>query len=173
MILTEIAKQYLHVREGKVNNIGKEIQMFQTATWLTPGGWAWCSAVMCWVLKEALTNQSYHSYIKSRYKGAEDPEKWRCRDASAFGWIKWAAQLQPLHKDKILFDEKEVAKQDDLVIYDFSHIGVVIENQIQLGFNLHTIEGNTQPKTAQRDGTGDGVYEMYRKPNLVKNYIRL
>lgn len=172
-MLVDVAKKYTWVRETKDNNIGKEIQMFQTATWLQPAAWAWCAAFGCFVLREALQNQEYFKYINSRYYNAENYEKWRCKDASAFGWIKWAKNLQPKHKDRIILNETDTAKRNDIVIYDFSHFAFVIENQIKPQYTLHTIEGNTNPKTAQRDGTADGVYEMFRKPVLVKNYIRL
>jgi hypothetical protein len=169
--LVEVAKTFLHVRESAKNNIAPEIQEMQKSTWLAPGAWPWCAAFLCHVLKLALQDPSYHAYIMSRYHDAEDAEKWRCKDASAFGWIKWAKNLEPKHGDLIVFDEKKTAKAGDIVVYDFSHIGIVAIEQI--GNKIDAIEGNTAPKTTQRDGVNDGVYAMTRSKTLVKNYIRL
>ena len=173
-ILVDTAKQYLWVRETGVNNIAPEIQVMQKATWLKPGAWPWCSAFVCHVMKKAIENPEFADYIHSRYNVVGTLENWRCKDASAFGWINWAKKVQTTakHKDLILFDEKYTAKAGDLVIYDFSHIGIVIDQVPNSGI-ISTIEGNTSPKTIQRDGINDGVYEMTRKDTLVKSYIRL
>jgi hypothetical protein len=172
--LIEVAKTFLNVRESKVNNIGKEIQIMQLSTWLKPAGWPWCAAFTCHVLHLALQDANYHNYIMSRYHGAENPERWRCKDASAFGWIEWAKKLKPKHSEKILFDENSgIAKVGDFVVFDFSHIGIVDIDQFGASAIINTIEGNTQPKTVQRDGANDGVYEMIRNERLVRMFIRL
>lgn len=173
-VLVDIAKKSLRVRESKINNIAPEIQAMQKATWLKPGPWPWCSAFCCDTLKKALEVPEYADYILSRYEVVGSLENWRCKDASAFGWITWAnkIKLTAKHKDLILFDESKTAKPGDLVIYDFSHIGIVVYQEPGSGI-ISTIEGNTSPKTTQRDGVNDGVYEMTRKDTLVKSYIRL
>lgn len=173
-ILVEVAKQYLKVRESKVNNIAPEIQEMQKSTWLKPAAWPWCAAFTCHVLKKALENPEYETYIRSRYEIPTTLENWRCKDASAFGWINWANKLKlsAKHKEEILFDERKTAKCGDIVVFDFSHIGIV-ENQVPNSGIITTIEGNTSPKTTQRDGVNDGVYQMTRKDTLVKSYIRL
>lgn len=173
-ILVEIAKKSLKVRESSINNIAPEIQVMQKATWLKPGNWPWCAAFCCDTLKKALEVPEYADYILSRYNVVGSLENWRCKDASAFGWINWAKKVQTMakHQDLILFDEKVTAKEGDFVIYDFSHIGIVT-NQVAGSGIISTIEGNTSPKTTQRDGNNDGVHEMTRKDTLVKSYIRL
>lgn len=172
--LVEVAKNFLNVGETGGNNISPQIQLMQKSTWLKPDNWPWCAAFTCHVLKLALEAEEYADYIHSRYNIVGTLENWRCKDASAYGWINWAKKLQPSakHKDLILFDEKKTAKAGDFVIYDFSHIGIVT-NQIAGSGIISTIEGNTSPKTTQRDGNNDGVHEMTRKDTLVKSYIRL
>ncbi len=172
IVLVEAAKKYLNIRESKINNIDPAIQELQKSTWLQPASWPWCAALACQILKDALANEEYLKYIQSRYYGAEMPENWRCRDASAFGWIKWALKLKPKHKEPIIFDERYLMKAGDFVVFDFSHIGIGKLDQ-EANRIIATIEGNTQPKSAVRDGLGDGVYEMFRSNTLVKNYIRL
>ena len=83
--LVDIAKKEVGVREeeGK-NNIGTEIQIYQSATWLAPGSWPWCAAFMCWVLREWLKDPMSQKALK--LKTAKEVEDWRCKDAKAFGW---------------------------------------------------------------------------------------
>ncbi len=174
-ILVDIAKQYLWVRETRVNNIANEIQVMQKATWLKAGAWPWCAAFCCHVLKKAIENQEFADHIHSKYNIVGTLENWRCKDASAFGWIAWAKKVQSMSKYKdvsMLFDEEVTAKAGDFVVFDFSHIGLVVDQVPNSGI-ITTIEGNTSPKTQQRDGVHDGVYQMTRKDTLVKSYIRL
>lgn len=174
-ILVDIARKSLHVRETGGNNIAQEIQTMQKATWLKPGAWPWCAALMADVLKKAIQIPKYADYIESRYKIVGSLENWRCKDASAFGWIAWANKLKltALHDDAIIFDERKTAKAGDIVVYDFSHIGIVSIDQVPNSGMIYAIEGNTAPKTTRRDGSSDGVHEMYRPDTLVRAYIRL
>ena len=146
--LISVAKSQLNVRENGGNNKGADIEKYQGATWLKPGPWPWCAAFVAWCVRQCINTIP------------------ACKDASAFGWIKWA-KVNGLY----ITDEKELAKAGDLIIFDFSHIGIVIEDQ-QKGKKIHTIEGNTEPNKQQRDGNADGVYEMWRSPSLVKAFIR-
>lgn len=173
-ILIEEARKFLNVRESSVNNIAPAIQEMQKSTWLKPAAWAWCAAFTCHVLKKSLEREDFAEYILSRYNVVGSLENWMCKDAIAFGWITWANKLKltAKHKDLILFDESKTAKCGDIVVFDFSHIGFVT-NQVPNSGIISTIEGNTSPKTTQRDGVNDGVYEMTRKDTLVKSYIRL
>lgn len=162
-ILVDIAKCQTSVREEGGNNKGVDIVKYQERTWLKPGSWAWCAAFMCYVLDIWIHNKDVLEFMK-----IQQPENWRCKDASAFGWIKWAKQ-----RKIYVTDERELAKKGDIVVFDFSHIGIVIEDQKSLTSSIITIEGNTEPNTVQRDGNSDGVYQMKRSPKLVKAYIRL
>lgn len=162
--IVELAKHEVGVRESGGNNKGSQIVVYQKATWLPPNPWAWCAAFCCWVLKEALKDKDVAKQL-----GLDDDKKvdhWRCRDASAFGWEKWAKSrgLQVL-------TETAKAKAGDFVVFDFSHIGIVVEDQT--GDYIETVEGNTNGKGERDSVSGDGVWRKRRHKSLTKSYIRI
>jgi hypothetical protein len=164
--LIAIAKAEVGTREGAVNNTGARIVEYQGATWLAPGAWPWCAAFTAWVMREWLEDEAVRNAL-----GLETfslAEKWRCRDASAFGWEKWARQrgLQVL-------PETEKARAGDFVVFDFSHIGLVIDDQTSARAKIKTIEGNTNGKGERDSESGDGVWLKERAPSLTKSYIRM
>lgn len=163
--LVAIAKAEVGVKEEGGNNQGPKIREYQKATWLTPAAWPWCAAFMAWVLMKWTI--AHETELEQLYK-TEPISHWRCRDASAFGWIKWA------EKNKLyVTDEKEPAKAGDIVVFDFSHIGMVVEDQLPGKDYIVTVEGNTNGKGERDSVSGDGVWQKTRKTNLVKAYIRL
>jgi hypothetical protein len=99
-------------------------------------------------------------------------DKWRCRDASAFGWEKWAKQ-----RNLLVLPETEKARAGDFVIFDFSHIGLIVEDQVSLKSKIKTNEGNTNGKGDRDSESGDGVWEKQRMPSLQHsieiNFIHL
>ena len=150
--IVPIALAEVGTREVGGNNQGPRVVEYQKATWLEPAAWPWCAAFVCWVLQQA-------------WAGTER-EKTRCRDASAFGWVKWAQK----HGHTIL-PETQKAKRGDIVVFDFSHIGIVVEDQT--GAYIRTVEGNTNGQGARDSESGDGVWMKRRHHSTVKNYIRL
>ncbi|MDP3282201.1 MAG: hypothetical protein Q8M57_14360 [Nitrosomonas sp.] len=133
---------------------------------MAPGAWPWCAAFTAWLMREWLEDEKVRqAFGLASFSLAE---KWRCRDASAFGWEKWAKQ-----HEIALLSEAEKAKAGDFVVYDFSHIGLVIEDQSSIKSKIKTIEGNTNGKGDRDSESGDGVWEKERAPNLVKSYIRI
>lgn len=169
-MLVEIALGEVGVMEapGK-NNTGEKIRVYQSATWLAPGAWPWCAAFTCWVLKEWVQLPNVQSLLS--LDTPQEVDKWRCRDASAFGWEKWAVD----HKLLIL-PETSLAKAGDFVIFDFSHIGIVIEDQkITKGSKavIKTVEGNTNGAGDRDSVKGDGVWKKTRAASLTKCYIRI
>jgi hypothetical protein len=163
--LVGIAMKEVGIREEGGNNCGKEVREFQAATWLAPGPWAWCAALQCWIQREWLKDPEV---LFALGVPPDDADKWRCQDASAFGWEKWARQ-----KGLKVLPDTATAKAGDIVIFEFSHIGLVKADQYSA--MIETIEGNTTGKdTTDRDSTaGDGVWKKTRSPSLVKCYIRL
>lgn len=163
--LVSIAVAEVGVMEEGGNNAGVKIREYQKATWLKPDSWPWCAAFMAWVMmKWTIANEVELEKLYNEDQIA----LWRCRDASAFGWIKWA-QKNGLK----VTDEKEPAKAGDIVVFDFSHIGIVIEDQLPGKDYIVTVEGNTNGKGERDSVSGDGVWKKTRKVNLVKAYIRL
>jgi hypothetical protein len=164
--LVAIAKKEVGTRESGGNNRGQRIEVYQQSTWLAPGPWPWCAAFTAWVLREWLNDPDVRATLK--LSDTASVERWRCLDASAFGWEKWAKAK----KLKVL-TEKDLARRGDFVVFDFSHIGIVAADQKKITDKIETIEGNTNNK-GQRDSTsGDGVWEKQRAASLVKSYIRI
>lgn len=161
--LVDIASSQVGVLEEGGNNRGSKVVIYQGATWLKPDAWPWCSAFMCWCLKEWFKIPEVRAHFNLKMV-----ESWRCRDASAFGWISWAKQ-QGLY----VTDEHEPAKEGDIVVFDFSHIGIVTADQLPGKDYIETIEGNTNGKGERDSVTGDGVFRKIRKTNLVRAYIRI
>lgn len=164
--LISIARSELGTREDAVNNTGARIVEYQGATWLAPGAWPWCAAFTAWVMREWLEDESVRKLLNlDTFSLAE---KWRCRDASAFGWEKWARQ-----RNISVLPETEKARAGDFIVFDFSHIGLVIENQVSINSKIVTIEGNTNGRGERDSDAGDGVWEKQRMPSLTKSYIRM
>lgn len=160
----DIARREVGTLEVGGNNRGPRIREYQEATWLAPDSWPWCAAFCCWVLREWLQDGALQVQLGLMTPAAVN--KWLCRDARAFGWEDWARKrgLQVL-------PETAPAMVGDLIIFDFSHIGIVARGGRQ-GERLVTIEGNTGPDGG-RDG--DGVYEKRRlhSPATVRSFVRI
>lgn len=169
-VLLRLAEGEVGTREGLLPNTGKRVVDYQGATWLQPGAWPWCAAFTCWLMREWVEEDAVRDAIRARAGLTRELtpaqiEKVRCRDASAFGWEKWARSLGI----KVL-PETQLAKAGDFVVFDFSHIGLVVRDQARITDEIHTIEGNTNGR-GERDG--DGVWAKKRHPSLTKSYIRI
>jgi len=164
--LVEIAVSQVGTREEGGNNCGAKIREYQFASWLEPGSWPWCAAFTCWVLREWLKDEAVLEAIRQTAAPDFKPEFWRCKDASAFGWEKWA-KIRGL----TLLTENDMAKAGDFVVFDFSHIGIVIEDQYT--HYIKTVEGNTNGRGERDSESGDGVWIKTRNASLVKSFIRI
>lgn len=163
--LIRIARAEVGVREDAgMNNQGAQIRLYQSAVkGLDPGPWAWCAAFTSWVLREWLLTPEGRAYL-----GTHKPAEWRCATARAFDWEKWATA-----KGLVLLPESQLAKAGDFVTFDFSHIGIVVEDQPTIRTPIVTVEGNTNGKGERDSTSGDGVWLKNRAPGLVRRYIRL
>ena len=162
--LINIASSQVGVKEEGGNNKGSQVVEYQKTTWLKPGPWPWCAAFICWCISEWL-----HKDISAADElGIKDIESWRPKTAGAFDFINWGKS-----KGLKVTDEKELAKAGDLVIFDFSHIGIVEEDQKKGERTIKCIEGNTNGKGERDSESGDGVWRKKRATNLVRAYIRL
>lgn len=163
--LVFIAQSEVGTKEEGGNNNGSRIRHYQEATTITPGPWPWCAAFVAYCLREALKYEEVREHMKL---SSDDVYAWRCRDAGAFNWIEWARR-----KGLYITDEKELAKAGDIVVFDFSHIGIVVKDQEKGSNAIYTIEGNTNDAGARDSATGDGVCEKKRHISTVRNYIRI
>jgi hypothetical protein len=91
-------------------------------------------------------------------------EKWRCKSAEAFDWIVWAKE----HGVRRLSDsQSEVLHTGDIVVFDFSYIGIVYDDK---GDRIYTIEANTG---AAGGNDGDGIFRKDRPREVARCFIRL
>lgn len=164
--LVDVAASQVGVREHGGNNLGAEIKEYQKATFLPPAAWPWCAAFVCWCIREWLIKTPGAAEALGIKEG--ETIYWRPKTAGAFDFIKWAER-----SGLYITDEKEQAKAGDLVVFDFSHIGIVAEDQLPGKDYIDTIEGNTNGKGERDSVSGDGVWRKQRKVNLVRAYIRL
>jgi hypothetical protein len=162
--LVEIALSQVGVKEVGGNNKGLKIREYQSATSLKPAAWPWCAALTSWIIREWLKDQEVVKWLNLKVL---TPEKWRPKTAAAFGYIEWAKSRPATTK---ILTEKAKPQVGDLVIFDFSHIGIVVkvgEN------NFQCVEGNTNQRGTRDSNSGDGVWLKTRIPSLVRNYIRI
>lgn len=160
--LVDLALKEVGVREIGGNNQGPRIKEYQEATWLQPGDWPYCAAFTAWLLREWTKDINVQKALK--LTNGSEVSRFLCRDPRAFGWEKWAKD----RKIKV-FPETSLAKAGDFVVFDFSHIGLVISDQNPTSRVISTVEGNTN-NAGSRDG--DGVWKKVRARSLVKSYIR-
>lgn len=168
--LLAAAVRELGVREEGGNNKGARIQDYMRATWMPEAaiqaGFPWCASFCAFVLRAALIKAGVAPALADR---------WRCRDASAFGWIGWAHHAPGC----MVLPASAAPDPADIVVYDFNgptaagggHIGFV-EHDVP-GDAFVTIEGNTNDAGARDSATGDGVLRKTRGMRTVVNFIRL
>jgi hypothetical protein len=164
--LVALARKEVGTREVGGNNRGARIEEYQQATWLPPGPWPWCAAFTAWLMREWLNDAEVRRALGLANEA--DVGRWRCRDSRAFGWRDWASA-----RGARRLPEGHLARAGDFVVYDFSHIGLVCEDQPDLTTPLRTIEGNTNGAGTRESETGDGVWPKTREPGLVDTLIRL
>ena len=162
----DIALSQVGVKEEGGNNMGAKITEYQKATWLKPDAWPWCSAFVCWCMREWLNNIEVRAALNLH--NDIEVKMWRCRDASAFGWEKWAKStgLQ-------ILPETKKAKMGDIVVFDFSHVGIIVSDQEYISDPIETAEGNTNGRGERDSVSGDGVWKKFRPSQLTKCYVRI
>ena len=121
----------------------------------------YCAAAMCYWVQQWLT---IPEVLTALNMSASAAEKWRCKSAAAFGWLDWAVK-----KGLVLLSDSqsETLHTGDVVVFDFSHIGVVVTD---FDTHVHTIEANTGAAGGRE---GDGVFEKIRARSLAKKFIRI
>lgn len=147
-------------------NHGPAIEKYWPAT-SYPDGYKnrepYCAAAVCYWVREWLKSDGVCAAIGM---SLEPALQWRCRSAAAYGWLDWAKQK----KLRILSDDPgETLHTGDIVVFDFSHIGI-LENDSKT--RILTIEANTGPPSkSQRDG--DGIYRKDRPKEVARAFIRI
>ena len=162
--LIAIATSQVGVREIGGNNRGDKIREYQSATELDPGAWHWCAAFVDWCIKEWLEDSQVVKWLNLKNR---TPDEWRPKTALAYGLTAWAKNRPNTTR---IFTENDRAKLGDIVTFDFSHVGFVLNDN---GIWIETIEGNTNGKGERDSESGDGVWKKTRRKTLVKDLIRI
>jgi hypothetical protein len=162
--LIQIAQNEVGVREHGGNNRGNRIREYQSSTNLAPGAWPWCAAFTGWCIREWLKDSEVVRWLNLQRR---TPQEWRPKTALAYGLKSWALQRPSTTK---VYNDTHKAQLGDIVTFDFSHVGFVVEDT---GKEIVTLEGNTGQKGLRDSETGDGVWRKVRKKTLVKDLIRI
>ena len=123
-----------------------------------------CAAFTGWVIYEWLKDKENVEWLGLKVM---TPEKWRPKTAAAFGYIQWAKGRPATTK---VLSSKAKPQVGDFVIFDFSHIGIVVKVGEK---NFQCVEGNTNGRGTRDSTSGDGVWLKTRTSSLVRNYVRI
>ena len=149
--LATVAESQIGTQEDAAHsNRGSAILKYQQATSLGGQGWPWCAAFDDWCYETA------SAQVSAPYP--------RPQTASAFGEIDWAQSVGA----KVFGPGGGTPRRGDIVVYTFSHTGIV--TGYTGGESFSAVEGNTNDQ-----GGSDG-YEVARRTRnfgAVKAFIRL
>jgi hypothetical protein len=142
--------------EGK--NAGARVEEYQKAAAHCGKGSAWCAAFVCWCFARAAEENLAHFALP--------------KEAAAFRFEDWAVAERT--KGVYLLDPEDVTvRRGDLVVFDFSHIGICVESEDASG-KFQSVEGNTAPSggtAKQREG--DGVYKKSQTRAKLRSIVRV
>lgn len=167
-LLATIAEQQLGLcEEPRGSNQGRKIQKFFDADNYDPiqgpgdHGYPWCASFVCWVVQEAMRREP------DLFRGIAKPVT-----PAAFGLEAWGRNFPGLVRVFTVKDLRPVdlwPRRGDIVIYNFSHCGVVTAAGVP-DRHFAAVEGNTDSK-----GSREG-WEVARKArtfNLVRSWVRI
>lgn len=149
-------------------NQGPAIHKFWPAT-SYPEGYQdrqpYCAAAACYWIREWLKDSEVAIAICEQYDILpKQLEVWRCKSAAAFGWLDWAKKK---HVQTLSESVLNTLHTGDIMVFDMSHIGLVVDDSKTL---VYTIEANTGA-TGGRDG--DGIFQKSRQRTLARAFIRI
>lgn len=159
--LVEIARTQLSIHETSANH-GAGIAKYWEATSYLEGyedRQPYCAAFLCWVVRQAITTTNTHLGLTMDT---------RPTSAAVSGWLPWAGRATSGALVFHLGDRNYAPQPGDIVVYVFSHVGLVT-SELNQGY-MRTIEANTNAAGGRE---GDGVYEKIRAGTLAKAFIRL
>lgn len=124
----------------------------------------YCAAGLCWVVKTWLERLATMGELrKTLAMGSREAEAWRCKSAGAWRWMQWAES-----KGLTLLSDKEPPRQGDIMVFDISHIGLVVRPL--KGGLVETIEYNTNAGGSRE---GDGCWLKTRRQADAQKFIQL
>ena len=161
-LLADIAVPYIGATEAKGNRMGKDKRMkeiFESDKYAPKGatdGYPWCCAFVSMCVQKLIDKSIYYGHVKKPYT----PSVTNFR-------TRWAPSQNCLifnpNSEKIYSPHK-----GDIVVYTFSHIGIV--ESVNANGPLNTIEGNTN-EAGSREGTT--LRRKVRKLGIIRCLIRL
>ena len=149
--IISLCKSQLQVRETNGSNQGPGLQKY----WDSVGwnGYAsrqpWCAAFVTWIVEQTAALE----------------DKDRPKTASAYAYRQWANKHPHLAQRRV---NPQTVYAGDIVIFNFSHIGMAIENSN--GGYVQTAEGNTNAAGSRE---GHGVYIKKRSLSLMTDAISI
>lgn len=153
------AESKIGVRESGGPNRGAALQPFFDADAYDPNGrasgddgYAWCAAFVCWCVMVAVAGRVI-TFLRPRTPSAWGFEAWSLAQDSS----TWT--LKPPGKD---------IRRGDIVIFNFSHIGIAVGIPDKKGW-VRVVEGNTNQAGSRE---GDGVYLKVRNISSIRSRIR-
>jgi len=154
--IVRLARAEIGVEEVNGTNKGKRVNEYKAATTLDPKqGWPWCSAFVCFVVREAMKNLGIKETAKFK----------RPTTASAWGFESWS-----LKQDATTWTRKPHdgdIQAGDIVVFTFSHIGIATSSPSKGGY-VDTVEGNTDG-----EGSREGGAVMTKKRHVSKIRSRI
>lgn len=121
----------------------------------------YCAAAVSYWVAQWLKDPEVLAALKMTPKQAE---AFRCKSARAFDWLEWGKSKKLL----VMNDSSEhVLHTGDVVIYDFSHIGIVYDDAKD---RIMTVEANTGPAPGNE---GDGCYLKNRPREVARGFVRI
>lgn len=161
-LLACIAESQIGTEEdASHSNRGAAIRKYKAATELDPDdSFPWCAAFIDWCIKRALElhQESYALQLLDRP-----------RTAAAFGLERWAAQKASHGLVFHAGDPRTPVERGDLVVYSFSHCGIVTREPDHAGIFV-AVEGNTN---SQGGRDGYQVAQRLRALGLVRSFIAI
>lgn len=150
--LVKIVTAEIGVEEVNGTNRGPRVDEYQMATWLDKKEWgAWCAAFVCWAVREAMKIGGPYTFDRPRTASAWDLERWSL------------AQDKSTNTSRRTND----IKAGDIVIYNFSHVGIAVEDM--KNDEVVVVEGNTNLAGSREGGA---VAKHIRPRHQIKARIR-
>jgi hypothetical protein len=152
--LVELAKTELAkgIKETSKNQ-GVGIEKYWGATWYKDGyknREPWCAAFTCWLFQEGMKDDKY------TFKAPQTP--------AAYGFENWCLKQD----NSVLLKRSGKISKGDIVIFNFSHIGIAIEDEAN-GV-VTTVEGNTDAAGSREGG---GVFRKVRNRKTIRSFIKV
>lgn len=124
----------------------------------------YCAAGMCHVVAEWIRRLAAMGQLKAILgMTLKEANAWRCKSARAFAWRDWAKA-----KGLKIIGDTGTPAPGDIVVFDFSHIGLVTGEERRA--TVPTFEFNTNA-SGSRDG--DGAWDKQRPKSVAQCFIRL